>query len=225
MNKPILQARHVSKTFKDGENLITVLHDINLQINPGEKIAIMGASGSGKSTLLHLLGGLDKPTQGDVSITGQWLGKLTQAQLSKLRGVKLGFVYQFHHLLPELTAEENVAFPAALAGLSTSQAKRQARELLAQVDMSHRLNHRPAQLSGGERQRVAIARALVNRPLCLLADEPTGNLDRHNAQQIYTLVNKLNQELGTSFLIVTHDPTWTTEMHRVLTLVDGQFTS
>ena len=222
MNNPILQARHVYKTFKDGDNLVTVLHDINLAVYSGEKVAIMGASGSGKSTLLHLLGGLDKPTQGEVSITGTNLFHYSQSTLSKVRGQKLGFVYQFHHLLPELTAEENVAFPATLVGLSVSQAKIRARELLAQVDLSHRLNHRPAHLSGGERQRVAIARALVNRPLCMLADEPTGNLDRQNALHIHGLINKLNQEFGTSFLIVTHDPTWSEEMHRTLKLADGR---
>jgi lipoprotein-releasing system ATP-binding protein len=224
MSNVILEAQHVTKSFKDGDNLITVLHDVSLAINAGEKVAIMGASGSGKSTLLHLLGGLDDVTKGEISITGLKLAGMNQRTLSKLRGLKLGFVYQFHHLLPELTAEENVAFPAALAGLSISQAKVRARELLAQVELSHRLTHRPAQLSGGERQRVAIARALVNRPLCMLADEPTGNLDRQNAQQIHALINKLNKELGTSFLIVTHDPSWATEMHRVLELVDGHLT-
>lgn len=225
MNEMLLQARHVYKTFKDGDNLVTVLHDVSLGLHVSEKVAIMGASGSGKSTLLHLLGGLDKPTSGEISLTGSNLFHFSQAKLSKLRGQKLGFVYQFHHLLPELTAEENVAFPATLAGLSVNQAKIRARELLAQVDLSHRVNHRPAHLSGGERQRVAIARALVNRPLCMLADEPTGNLDRQNALHIHALINKLNQEYGTSFLIVTHDPSWGTEMHRVLKLVDGRLVS
>jgi lipoprotein-releasing system ATP-binding protein len=215
----------VNKSFKDGDNNVLVLQNINLAINTGEKIAIMGASGSGKSTLLHLLGGLDSVTQGEISITGKKLSTLSQRSLSKLRGLKLGFVYQFHHLLPELSAEENVAFPVALAGASITQAKIRARELLKQVELSHRLTHRPAQLSGGERQRVAIARALVNRPLCMLADEPTGNLDRQNATQIHALINKLNRELGTSFLIVTHDQSWSEEMHRVLTLVDGKLSA
>lgn len=222
MSNPILEAIGVSKIFKDGDNTITVLRNINLTINPGEKVAIMGASGSGKSTLLHLLGGLDKVTEGAVNLTGIPIAHMKQNALSKLRGEKLGFVYQFHHLLPELTAEENVAFPAALAGASIAEAKRRARDLLKEVELSHRLDHRPAHLSGGERQRVAIARSLINRPLCMLADEPTGNLDRQNAEQIHTLLNKLNNELGTSFLIVTHDPSWANEMHRVLRLVDGE---
>lgn len=218
---PVLQATNIGKTFKDGDNTVTVLKNINFAINPGEKVAIMGASGSGKSTLLHLLGGLDTPTEGDVFITGQAVSKMNQHHLSLLRGKKLGFVYQFHHLLPELTALENVALPAALAGDSVAKAKERAKELLHQVELSHRLEHRPAQLSGGERQRVAIARALVNRPLCMLADEPTGNLDSKTAEQIHLLINKLNRELGTSFLIVTHDERWSNEMHRVLHITDG----
>lgn len=222
-NVPVLEAIHIGKTFKDGDNLVTVLNDINFAINAGEKVAIMGASGSGKSTLLHLLGGLDDPTTGEVVITGQKINTLSQSTLSHLRGKKLGFVYQFHHLLPELTALENVALPAVIAGASVAEANKLANELLKQVELSHRLEHRPAQLSGGERQRVAIARALVNKPLCLLADEPTGNLDSKTAEQIHLLINKLNRELGTSFLIVTHDQRWSSEMHRVLHLVDGKF--
>lgn len=218
---PVLQATNIGKTFKDGDNIVTVLKNINFAINAGEKVAIMGASGSGKSTLLHLLGGLDTPTEGDVFITGQAVSKMNQHHLSLLRGKKLGFVYQFHHLLPELTALENVALPAALAGDSVAKAKERAKELLHQVELAHRLEHRPAQLSGGERQRVAIARALVNRPLCMLADEPTGNLDSKTAEQIHLLINKLNRELGTSFLIVTHDERWSSEMHRVLHITDG----
>jgi lipoprotein-releasing system ATP-binding protein len=220
-NTPVLEAIHINKTFTDGDNTVTVLRDINFAINPGEKVAIMGASGSGKSTLLHLLGGLDTPTQGQVKMMGQNLNELNQHDLSQLRGKKLGFVYQFHHLLAELTAWENVALPAALAGASMAEAKAQAKHLLTQVELSHRLEHRPAQLSGGERQRVAIARALVNKPLCLLADEPTGNLDSKTAEQIHTLINQLNQELGTSFLIVTHDERWSSDMHRTLHMQDG----
>lgn len=224
MNKTnaIIQAENLSKIFHDGTQDVAVLQNINFSIMVGEKIAIMGTSGSGKSTLLHLLGGLDTPTSGAVHLAGKTLHALSQNTLSKLRGQQLGFVYQFHHLLPELTALENVALPAVIGGDSVERAQHKAQDLLQQVELSHRVTHRPAQLSGGERQRVAIARALVNRPLCVLADEPTGNLDRHTAENIHALINKLNSELNISFLIVTHDPSWTEQMHRVLHLRDGK---
>lgn len=220
-NAIVLQAEKLSKIYHDGNTNIHVLKEINLTIPAGKKIAVMGASGSGKSTLLHLLGGLDKPSSGDVKIAGKSLKKLSQKALSQLRGKQLGFVYQFHHLLPELTAAENVALPAIMAGDSVNEALRKAHDLLMQVELKHRVQHRPAQLSGGERQRVAIARALVNQPLCVLADEPTGNLDRKTAGQIHTLIDRLNKEIHTSFLIVTHDQRWAGEMDSVLQLVDG----
>jgi lipoprotein-releasing system ATP-binding protein len=219
---PVIEAQHLQKTFNDGASLITVLADIHLTINAGEKIAIMGSSGSGKSTLMHLLGGLDQPTQGEVRIVGQPIAKMNQNDLSHLRNQKLGFVYQFHHLLPEFSALENVALPVVLGGGTVEQGYARANELLKQVELGHRLEHRPAQLSGGERQRVAIARALANHPVCVLADEPTGNLDRHTAEHIHQLIDKLNQELNISFLVVTHDQSWADKMQRILYLRDGQ---
>jgi lipoprotein-releasing system ATP-binding protein len=218
---PVLVTQQLSKTFHDGTSLITVLKEINLSIAAGEKVAIMGTSGSGKSTLLHLLGGLDKPTHGSVHLAGKNINEMSQNVLSKLRGQQLGFVYQFHHLLPELNAVENVALPAIMAGDSVETAQKKASDLLTQVELQHRFTHRPAQLSGGERQRVAIARALVNRPLCVMADEPTGNLDRQTAEHIHTMIDRLNKELNISFLIATHDPSWAAQMHRVLNLRDG----
>lgn len=220
-NTPVLLAEKLCKVFHDGTSLVTVLQEVNLTVSVGEKVAVMGTSGSGKSTLLHLLGGLDKPTSGSVQLAGKSINNMNQNVLSKLRGQQLGFVYQFHHLLPELTAVENVALPAIMAGDTVKAAEDKARSLLEQVELKHRFEHRPAQLSGGERQRVAIARALINRPLCVLADEPTGNLDRHTAEQIHILIDKLNKELKISFLIATHDQSWAGQMHRVLRLLDG----
>jgi lipoprotein-releasing system ATP-binding protein len=218
----VLACRQLEKTFGEGEVALNILHDIDFTVSAGERIAITGTSGSGKSTLLHLLGGLDEPTSGDVSITGQSLASLSSVQLGKLRNRTLGFVYQFHHLLPEFTATENVAMPLLVRGVRSAQAREQAESLLARVGLSARLSHKPGEMSGGERQRAAIARALVTKPACVLADEPTGNLDRHNAEQVYALMLELNQELGTSLLVATHDPLIAERMDRVVKLEDGR---
>ena len=217
----VLACSGLGKTFSEGGVLLRILHDINFSVAVGERIAIMGASGSGKSTLLHLLGGLDEPTSGEVMITGKPVGSLSPVQLGRLRNRALGFVYQFHHLLPEFTAVENVAMPLLVAGVRPADAMARAEELLTRVGLAARLAHKPAELSGGERQRAAVARALVTRPACVLADEPTGNLDRHNAEQVYGLMLELNQELGTSFLIATHDPLIAERMDRIVRLEDG----
>jgi lipoprotein-releasing system ATP-binding protein len=217
----VITCRHLGKTFREGDTPLTILHDIDFSISKGERIAIMGASGSGKSTLLHLLGGLDEPTTGDVNITGKSLKSLSPMQLGKLRNRELGFVYQFHHLLPEFTALENVAMPLLIRGTTPAIARVRAEELLDLVGLSARLSHKPGELSGGERQRASVARALVTNPACVLADEPTGNLDRQNAEQVYELMLQLNQEFGTSFLVATHDPLIAGRMDRVVQLEDG----
>jgi lipoprotein-releasing system ATP-binding protein len=218
----VLACSQLGKTFGQGEVALTILSGIDFTIDSGERIAIMGASGSGKSTLLHLLGGLDEPTSGDVSITGQSLATLSPVQLGRLRNKTLGFIYQFHHLLPEFTAIENVAMPLLVRGVRPTQARQQAESLLARVGLSARLTHKPGELSGGERQRAAVARALVTRPACVLADEPTGNLDRKNAEQVYALMLELNRELGTSLLVATHDLLIAERMDRVVRLEDGR---
>jgi lipoprotein-releasing system ATP-binding protein len=218
----VLACSHLGKTFREGGSPLTILHDIEFSIGRGERIAIMGASGSVKSTLLHLLGGLDVPTTGEVSIAGKSLRSLSPQQLGKLRNRALGFVYQFHHLLPEFTALENVAMPLLIRGTTPANARERAQELLSRVGLSARLSHKPGQLSGGERQRASVARALVTNPACVLADEPTGNLDRHNAEQVYELMLQLNQELGTSFLVATHDPLIAGRMDRQVQLEDGR---
>jgi lipoprotein-releasing system ATP-binding protein len=217
MSEPVLECRSLSRTYQDGGRAVTVLQDIDLTLAAGEKIAIVGASGSGKSTLLNLLGGLDNPTSGQVLLAGQDLARLPEKALCQLRNRQLGFVYQFHHLLPEFDARENVAMPLLIGGLKRGEAWRRAEAILARVGMDHRLTHRPGQLSGGERQRVAIARALVTGPDCVLMDEPTGNLDPRSAAQVLGLIDELRQH-SASFVVVTHDPAIAGHMHRTLEL-------
>ncbi len=221
MSKIILQCRNLRKTYQQGDLHVDVLKGIDLAIQSGERVAIMGASGSGKSTLLHLLGGLEQPTAGEVILDGQNLNTINSRQLSRLRNRSLGFIYQFHHLLAEFTLLENVAMPLLIGGKPVKSAQRQANELLKRVGLGHRIQHKPAELSGGERQRAAVARALINTPHCVLADEPTGNLDSKTAEHIYQLMLELNQELGVSFLIVTHDPELAAKMDKTLHMEDG----
>lgn len=220
-NQAVLQCQNLSKEFADGDLKTKVLTDINLTVNKGDRLAIVGSSGSGKSTLLHLLGGLDEPSQGQVLIHGNDLQQLSVTALSQLRNQSLGFVYQFHHLLPEFTAVENVAIPLVISGIAPKHAQQQASDLLVQVGLGHRLRHKPSELSGGERQRAALARALITQPACLLADEPTGNLDQRTAQAIFDLILEMNQRLGTALVIVTHDNELAARMDNTLTLVDG----
>jgi lipoprotein-releasing system ATP-binding protein len=222
-NHAIIECRQLAKEFADGSLKTKVLNDINLTVNKGDRLAIVGSSGSGKSTLLHLLGGLDQPTSGDVLINGNDINKLSVNKLSQLRNQSLGFVYQFHHLLPEFSAVENVAIPLVISGLSPAQAQQKSEDLLNKVGLGHRLQHKPSELSGGERQRAALARALITEPDCLLADEPTGNLDSRTAESIFDLILELNQTLGTALIIVTHDKTLAARMDSTLTLTDGQF--
>jgi len=220
-NEPVLQCRELSRIFDDGSSRVEVLRGVELSLARGEKIAIIGASGSGKSTLLHLLGGLDLPTRGAVEIDGVDLSTLSENRRSRLRNQQLGFIYQFHHLLPEFTALENVSMPLLIRRASRAEAEQQAADILQRVGLGHRLDHKPAALSGGERQRAAVARALVTNPLAVLADEPTGNLDRESAEQVYDLMLELNREVGTSLVLVTHDQLLASRMDRVLKLVDG----
>ena len=217
----VVECKAVNKSFKQGELAVDVLDGINFNIYAGERVAIVGASGSGKSTLLHLLGGLEKPTSGSVKVKGVELANLSEKKKGLFRNQHIGFIYQFHHLLPEFTALENVSFPLRIKGLSPEKAAEQASEILAQVGLQDRLIHKPAELSGGERQRAAIARALVAKPSCVLADEPTGNLDWKNADQVYSMMLELNQTLNTSFIVVTHDPKLASRMDRVLTIEHG----
>lgn len=220
-NQPVLQADALSKRYSQGDLSVDVLDNVSLSIGPSERIAIIGSSGSGKSTLLHLLGGVDTPTSGEVYISGQALSRLSQSARGKLRNAHVGFVYQFHHLLPEFSAIENVAMPLLISGQNKTQASDHAAELLKRVGLGERLRHKPAELSGGERQRAAIARALVMGPKIVLADEPTGNLDEQTAEKVYELMLELNQELGTSFLIVTHDSRLAARMERIYRLTSG----
>jgi len=218
----VLAAVGLCKTFTEGERQLQVLRDLNLEIFAGERVAIVGASGSGKTTLLQLLGGLDTPDGGDVRVAGESIAAMSDVQRGRLRNRSLGFVYQFHHLLPEFSALENVAMPLLVRGYSAARAQSSAEEVLDQVGLAERLTHKPAQLSGGERQRTAIARALVTRPSAVLADEPTGNLDRRTGERVFDLLLRVNREFGTSLVVVTHDPDLAQRMDRVLELEDGQ---
>ena len=220
-NSSVLQAENLKQRFREGQQAIDVLRGVSFQIERGECVAIVGRSGSGKTTLLHLLGGLEQPAEGSVHLLGQAFSHANEAQRSQLRNRHVGFVYQLHHLLPEFTARENVALPCIIGGLSVREAQQRADDLLARVGLADRGSHTPAELSGGERQRVALARALVTQPAVVLADEPTGNLDRDTAEQIHELILTLNRDLQTSFVIVTHEERLASLMNRRLRLEQG----
>jgi len=221
MSDAVISCRGLRKSYFQGKVEVPVLLGIDLDIAVGERVAIIGSSGSGKSTLLHLLGGLDEATGGEIRILGQDIRRQNEAERGATRNRSLGFVYQFHHLLPEFSALENVAMPLLIRRMAKEEAFDAASKILGEVGLSHRLTHTPGELSGGERQRTALARALVTRPACVLADEPTGNLDRHNAEAVFELMLQLNQRMGTSFVIVTHDSGIAARANRILKLVDG----
>lgn len=219
---PVICCRSIGRVFQQGAHRIEVLKSVDLKVESGERIAIVGASGAGKSTLLHLMGGLDKPSAGTIEVNGVPLAGQSESQLAQLRNKALGFVYQFHHLLPEFSALENVAMPLLIAGCRAKEAALQARQMLDRVGLAHRVGHKPGEMSGGERQRTAVARAMVHRPSCLLADEPTGNLDHRNSEQIYDLMLDLNASVKTALVIVTHDRGLAKRMDRCLEMRDGQ---
>ena len=218
----VIRAEGLGKTYAEGSLRTPVFDGLEFSIARGETVAVVGASGAGKSTLLHLLGGLDTPTAGEVWVAGQRMSALSDKDRGKLRNQALGFVYQFHHLLPEFTARENVMMPLRIAGVPVAESQRRADALLDRVGLADRLRHKPGELSGGERQRCAVARALVTRPACVLGDEPTGNLDEATAEQVYALMLELNHEIGTSFVLVTHDRTLARRMDRTLELSGGR---
>jgi lipoprotein ABC transporter, ATP-binding protein len=220
-NNIVLKCTNIGKSYRDGSLNVQVLKNLNLEVKEGEGISIIGSSGSGKSTLLHILGGLDKPSEGKITLMNRDISDMSQRQLGELRNNYLGFVYQFHHLLPEFSALENVMMPLLIGKKNKAEAETQAVDMLEKVGLKQRILHRPSELSGGERQRAAIARALVTRPKCLLADEPTGNLDRKNAQNILDMMMDLKTELNTSLIVVTHDDELATRFERVMTMQDG----
>ena len=222
MNKVVLKCDNVSKSYKDGQLNVNVLNQLRLEVLEGQSVSIIGSSGSGKSTLMHILGGLDKPTSGSVVLMGQDLSQLGQKQLGLLRNQYLGFVYQLHHLLPVFSALENVMMPLLIGKMKKAEAEQRAVEMLEKAGLKKRIQHRPSELSGGERQRAAIARALVTRPKCLLADEPTGNLDRKNAQNVLDMMLDLKSELNTSLIVVTHDDELAVRFERVMLMHDGR---
>lgn len=217
----VLSARHIAKSYVEGDLHTDVLSDVSFELKRGQTMAIVGASGSGKSTLLHIIGGLDTLTAGEVEVEGKLLSKLSDAERGRVRNRSMGFIYQFHHLLPEFTALENVCMPLLIRGVSIAEASRQADALLRRVGLGQRIGHKPSELSGGERQRCAVARALVTRPAVVLGDEPTGNLDETNSAHIYELMLELNREIGTSFILVTHDTRLAAKMDRTLELTGG----
>ncbi|WJG07791.1 lipoprotein-releasing ABC transporter ATP-binding protein LolD [Aliiglaciecola sp. LCG003] len=217
----LLKCINVSKSYQDNDTDVTVLDKVNFQVNKAEQIAILGSSGSGKSTLLHILGALDTPSSGQVLFNGEDIFTFNDAQQAQFRNRSLGFVYQFHHLLPEFDAVENVAMPLLIGKVNSSTAKHRASEMLERVGLAHRLTHKPSEMSGGERQRVAIARALVTEPALVLADEPTGNLDHKSGQSIYALLNDLRDQMSTSFIVVTHDIELASKLDRTLNIIDG----
>ena len=221
LRRAVVRAEGLKKTFAEAGRTLEVLRSVNLEIASGDRVAIVGSSGSGKTTLLQLLGGLDDPTAGAVWIDGRNIHELDQVERGRLRNRALGFVYQFHHLLPEFSALENVAMPLMVRGVSAREAQREARAMLKRVGLAERVDHRPGKLSGGERQRTALARALVTRPAAVLADEPTGNLDRPTGTRVFDLLLELNAAFGTSLVVVTHDPDLAARMDRILELEDG----
>lgn len=221
MNNTVISCRNLYKSYFQGKLEVPVLHGVNLTLKEGEMISIVGASGSGKSTLLHLLGGLDSPTKGEILLMGQDITCISEEEKCQLRNKSLGFIYQFHHLLPEFSAQENVAMPLLIRRMNKREAMECAADMLQHVGLEHRLTHTPGELSGGERQRAAVARALVTQPACVLADEPTGNLDRHTAEGVFNSMLELNRKVNASLIIVTHDAQLANQAERVLQLIDG----